>query len=66
MAGVSLTNGLSDDESDDGLDSLKDSGRESRVLSGEPSGVKMAGHSVVVAYVCTNQPCVLQILGVMH
>ena len=66
MAGMSLTNRLSDDESDDGLDSLEDGGRELRVPSGEPSEVKMAGRSVVVVDVHTNRLCVLRILGAMR
>ena len=66
MAGVSLTNGLSDDEREDGLDSLEDGGNESRVPSGELSGVKMAGRSVLAADVRTNRPCVLRTLGALR
>jgi hypothetical protein len=43
VAGVLLVNGLSENVSDEGLDSGVDDGGESRVLLGEPSGVKTAG-----------------------
>ena len=59
MAGVLLMNGLSENVSEDGLDPPEEGGKELRVLSGEPSGVKTAGCSLV-ADVCENQPCVLR------
>jgi hypothetical protein len=59
VAGVSLMDGLSESVSDDSLDLLDDSGNESRVPSGEPSGVKMAGRSVLAVEVHMNWPCVL-------
>jgi hypothetical protein len=64
VAGVSLINRLSENVIEDGLDPPEEGGRESRVPSGEPLGVKMAGHSILAANVRTNQPCVLRILGV--
>ena len=54
--------GLSENASDDGLDPTEDDGKELRVPSGEPSGVKTAGRSVV-ADVRVNRPCELRIRG---
>jgi len=34
---------------DEGVDGSEDEGREVRVPAGEPSGVKVAGRSIVVA-----------------
>ena len=62
MAGVSLINGLSENVIDDGLDPPEEGGRESRVPSGEPSGVKTAGRSVVVGG-RANRPCWLRSRG---
>ena len=62
MAGVLLVNGLSENVRDDGLDPIDNGGSETRVPSGEPSGVKMFGWSVV-ADVRVNQPCELRSLG---
>ena len=42
VAGVLFVKGLSENVSDDGLDPTE-GGRELRVPSGEPSGVKAAG-----------------------
>ena len=63
VAGVSSMNGLSEKVSEDTLDPLEDGGNESRVLSGEPSGVKTAGCNVTVD-ARANLPCRLQIHGV--
>ena len=65
MAGVLLANGLSENVSDDGLDPIDNGGSETRVPSGEPSGVKMFGWSVV-ADVHVNRPCELRSLGAVH
>jgi hypothetical protein len=65
VAGVSLMNGLSENAIDDGLDPPEEGGRESRVPSGEPSGVKMAGCSVA-ADVRVNRPCALRSRGTAH
>jgi len=62
VAGVLFMKGLSENVSDDGLDPTEEGGRELRVPSGEPSGVKAAGRSVV-ADVRVNRPCVLRIRG---
>ena len=62
VAGVSLINGLSENVIDDGLDPPEEGGRESRVPSGEPSGVKTAGRSVVVDG-RANRPCWLRSRG---
>ena len=62
VAGVSLMNGLSENVSEDGLDPPEEGGKELRVPSGEPSGVKTAGRSVV-ADVRANRPCVLRSRG---
>jgi hypothetical protein len=64
MAGVLLVKGLSENVSDDRLDP-EDGVKELRVPSGEPSGVKTAGRSVV-ADVHTNQPCWLRTFGVVR
>jgi hypothetical protein len=61
VAGVSL-NGLSEKVSEDTLDPLDDDGNELRVPSGEPSGVRTAGCSVVVG-ARVNRPCELRIRG---
>ena len=65
VAGVLLMNGLSENAIDDGLDPPEEGGRESRVPSGEPSGVKTAGRSIA-ADVRVNRPCVLRSHGPAH
>jgi len=65
VAGVLLANGLSENVSDDGLDLIDDGGNETRVPSGEPSGVKTAWRSVV-ADVRVNRPCELRSRGVVR
>jgi hypothetical protein len=65
VAGVLLANGLSENVSDDGLDPIDNGGSETRVPSGEPSGVKTFGWSVV-ADVRVNRPCELRSLGTVH
>jgi hypothetical protein len=65
VAGVLLANGLSENVSDDGLDPIDDGGNETRVPSGEPSGVKTAWRSVV-ADVRVNRPCELRSRGVVR
>jgi len=49
VAGVSGRYGWSENVIDEGVDGAEDEGSELRVPAGEPSGVKVAGRSVVVA-----------------
>ena len=65
VAGVLSVKGLSENVSDDGLDPIEDGGKDMRVPFGEPSGVKMAGRSVV-ADVHVNLLCELRSRGAVR
>jgi hypothetical protein len=61
VAGVSAKYGRSEKAMDDGVDTddeLDEAGSELRVPAGDPSGVKTAERSVVVAVLLVNRPCV--------
>jgi hypothetical protein len=49
VAGVPCAEGLRENVDDKGLDGAEEEGSELRVPVGDPSGVKMAGRSVVAA-----------------
>jgi len=51
---------------DDGLELGDDGGRELRVPVGEPSGVKIAGWSVVAAECRVNWPFLFRSCGSVH
>jgi len=57
VAGVSLRDGFSKNVMSDGLEGIEEDGKELRVLVGEPSGVNMAGWSVLAVVQCVNWPC---------
>ena len=56
VAGVSLRDGHSENERDDGLEGGEEDGKELRVPVGEPSGVNTAGRSVFVVVWCVKRP----------
>jgi hypothetical protein len=60
-----LGRGLSEKVTDDGLDSIEESGDELRVPAGELSGVKMAGRSVV-ATLRLNWPLEFRKCGIVR
>jgi hypothetical protein len=57
VAGVSLRDGFSENEMEDGLEGGEEDGRQLRVLVGEPSGVNTAGRSVLAVVRCVKRPC---------
>jgi hypothetical protein len=59
VAGVSVGDGRSENVIDDGVDAV-DEGNEPRVPTGDPSGVKLAGRSVVAAVRRVNWPRVFR------
>jgi len=56
VAGVSLGDGLSENEMDDGLEGTEEDGRELRVPVGEPSGVNTVGRSMLAVVRCVKRP----------
>jgi hypothetical protein len=66
VAGVSLRDGFSENEIDDGLEGGEEDGRELKVPVGEPSGVNTAGRSVLAVVRCMKRPCEFHSWGSMR